>query len=263
MIDTHSHIYSEHFDSDFDLMIQRAKNFGIEKIIVPATKPSEFHKIFNLINKNKIFIYGCLGIHPHHAHEINDTDLLNLESLSLNKNIVAIGEIGLDYHYDFCPKEIQKDVFRKQLRIAKKLNLPVVIHNRESDEDVIQILKEEKDDNLQIQLHCFSSKLDVLKEALNLGSYISFTGNITFKNSNLNEIVNFVPDDKIMIETDAPYMTPVPNRGKRNEPSNLVIIAQKLSEIKNRSLQEIILMTTKNARIFFNLTTFLFLLFDV
>ena len=259
MIDTHAHINTEAFDKDRDEVIKNAKEAGVKNIVIPAIEPNDFDDLIRLTQSDEM-LRCCIGIHPHNAMEASDVNLQRVEQMSKEEGVVAIGEIGLDYYYDFTPKEVQKVAFRRQLRIAKRQGLPVVIHNRESDDDMMQILKEEQDGTLRGVLHCFSSPVDFLNKAVNLGFYISFTGNITFKNTDLDQQVKDTPLNKIMLETDSPYMTPVPNRGKRNEPKYVRDVAEKISEIKSITLDEVISMTTENARKFFNLSLLLVML---
>ena len=184
-----------------------------------------------------------------------------VEKLSDKQKVVAIGEIGIDYFYDFAPKEKQKEMFDAQIKIAKKKDLPIIVHNREADEDVLDIIKSNQDGNLKGVLHCFSSNLEILKRSLDLGFNVSFTGNITFKKVDLVEVIKYIPNDRFMIETDSPYMAPVPMRGKRNEPSFVKFVAEKIAEIKEMKVNEIINYSTENANKLFKLSTFLFLFF--
>jgi TatD DNase family protein len=199
-------------------------------------------------------LFSALGIHPHNAQEADEKQFERIENLAEAEYVVGIGETGLDYYYDFAPRDMQKKVFRKHLQIAKELKKPVIVHNRESDNDLIDIIRQEQDGSLRGVLHCFSSPADTLKMAIDLGFHVSFTGNITFKNTNLGDIVQEAPLNRIMLETDSPYMTPVPFRGKRNEPRLVKLIAQKISEYKSIPIQEVISMTTGNAQKLFNLT---------
>lgn len=256
LIDTHAHIYDKRFDGDFEEMIRRAVEAGVGTVIAPATEPGDFPALERLQKEYKQ-VEVAVGVHPHSAAKVEDADIERLPETAERCNAIAIGEIGLDYYYDFAPKDRQQDVFRRQLRIAKELGLPAVIHNRESDEDVLRILEEEQDGRLRFQLHCFSSGPDVLERSLDLGGMISFTGNITFKKSTLDEVVRRVPDDRLMIETDSPYMTPVPNRGKRNEPSFVGLVAEKIAEIRTTTPEKVFQMTTQNARRFFALSLIL------
>ncbi len=255
MIDTHCHIDHKQFDPDRAAMIERAFADGIEAMVIPAIEPARFDAVRALVASDPR-IYCGMGIHPHHATEATDEALADVEKLSFGERVQAIGEIGLDYHYDFAPRDVQQDVFRKQIRIAKRRNLPIIVHNRESDDDVLRIIREEQDaahGELRGVLHCFSGTPEQAAQAVALGFHVSFTGNITFKKSMLDETVRSLPFDRIMMETDAPYMTPVPFRGKRNEPAFVRLVAEKLAEIRSTSLQEVFTMTTTTAQRFFNL----------
>lgn len=262
MIDSHSHIDHKQFDHDRSAMLQRAFEAGVEAIIIPAIEPARFDSVLALAASDTR-LYCGLGIHPHHALEATDEALARIEALSDGSQlrVQAIGEIGLDYHYDFAPRDVQQVVFRRQLRIAHRRKLPVIVHNRESDEDLFRILREEQDNahgELRGVLHCFSSSPERAEEAINLGFHVSFTGNITFKsNTALLETVAAVPLERCMIETDAPYMAPIPYRGKRNEPAFVGLVAQKIAEIRSAtdslSLQTILSMTTHTAQKLFRL----------
>ncbi|MCX6140724.1 MAG: TatD family hydrolase [Candidatus Kapabacteria bacterium] len=253
MIDTHSHINADIFDDDREDMLLRARESGVELIIVPDIEPGRRSKLRDIVDAHS-FLYRGIGIHPHHAGEVTQNDIDDVEAQCKESKVVAIGEIGLDYHYDFCSPDVQKLYFREQIRIAKRHDLPIIVHNREADTDVLDIIEEEQDGSLRGVLHCFSSDASVLDRALQLNMHISFTGNITFRKSTLNEVVQRVPLDRVMIETDAPYMTPVPHRGQRNEPLNVRLVAEKLAEIKSMSLMEVLTTTSSTARKLFALT---------
>ncbi len=259
MIDTHAHIDTEVFDADRNEVVERAFNSGVESVIIPAIEPKFFNKVINTASiYNNVF---CgIGIHPHNASDASDEALAKVEELSHYEKCVAIGEIGLDYHYDFAPEDLQREVFRKQLKIAKKRCLPVIVHNRESDTDLLNIIEDEQDGTLCGVLHCFSSPEGVLVSALGLGFHVSFTGNITFKKSVLSEVVRQAPLGRVMIETDSPYMTPVPYRGKRNEPSLVKYVAEKIAEIRSISIEKVIEMTTDNAKKLFKLAVMLIII---
>lgn len=260
MIDTHAHINTEPFNEDIDLVIQRAIDNGVEKIIIPAIEPKDFNDLIQLINKYEILNCG-IGIHPHNVKDINQEDLNLVNELSYNNKVVAIGEIGLDYYYDFVPKPKQIDSFERQIEISIERKLPIIVHNRESDEDMYDILAKYKNISLTGVLHCFSSNLDFLKKILDLGFNVSFTGNITFKKVDLYDVIRYVPNDRFMIETDSPYMAPVPMRGKRNEPSFVKYVANKIAEIKEMKIEEVINYSTENAKKLFNLSLVLICLF--
>jgi TatD DNase family protein len=257
MIDTHCHLDHKQFDGDRSEVATRAFQSGVEAMIIPAIEQSRFVGVRALVDSDER-LYCGMGIHPHHATEATDIVLALVEELSYEARVQAIGEIGLDYYYDFAPKDVQQDVFRKQLRIAKRRGLPVIIHNRESDDDLFRILHDEQDGLLTGVLHCFSGTPERAGEAIALGFHVSFTGNITFKsNIALAETVQAVPHNRFMIETDAPYMTPVPFRGKRNEPAHVRLVAEKIAEIRSTTFQEIISMTSTTAKQLFRLATLL------
>ncbi|MBM2816519.1 MAG: TatD family deoxyribonuclease [Ignavibacteria bacterium] len=252
MIDTHAHIDTEKFDDDRQDMLQRAIDAGVEKIIMPAIEMKGFENLQQLAASNEL-LYCGIGVHPHHANEVDGKVLAEIEERSHRTRTVAIGEIGLDYFYDFTTPEVQKKVFSQQIDIAVARNLPMIIHNRKADEDVMDILTGFKSASLSGVLHCFSGSPDMAQKALDLGFHISFTGNITFKKSTLSEVVSIVPMDRLLLETDSPYMAPPPYRGKRNEPANLKMIAEKIAEIKKINIEEVISMTTQNAKKLFKL----------
>lgn len=252
MIDTHAHIDFKAFDDDRDEIIKSAFNEGLEYIIIPGVEPKDYNKLLELSSKyNNIFC--AMGVHPHNSNDYNKDVRGKIIDNTENPNVKAIGEIGLDYYYDFATPDVQKNAFREQLKIAKDCHLPVIIHNREADEDIYKILKQEQNGNLKAVLHCFSSGIEFMQKVIDLGCYISFTGNITFKKSDLIEVVNKTPMDNIMIETDSPFLAPVPFRGKRNEPKFVKYIAKKIAEIKSIPIDEVISMTSKTAKKFFNL----------
>lgn len=253
MIDTHAHIDTEAFDADRTEMLERAFQGGLEAIIVPDIKPTDRPNLISVVDAHPK-LYRGIGIHPHHAGEISHDELDVIATQCSATKVVAIGEIGLDYFYDFCTPDVQKLYFREQLRIAKSHDLPVIIHNRDADQDVLDILEEEQDGSLRGVLHCFSSDVQVLDRAISLGMHVSFTGNITFKKSTLQPVVERVPVDRFMIETDSPYMTPVPHRGKRNDPAFVRLVAEKIAEIRSMTFAEVQTATTQTAKNLFKLT---------
>lgn len=254
MIDTHCHLDSKDYIEDLEKVINDAFVQGVRGMIIPATEPSNFERVeeISLHHKNVFF---ALGVHPHNASEYNKDIEQNIESKAkqFNGKLVAIGEIGLDYYYNFAPRNVQIDTFRKQLKLAKRLRLPAIVHNRDSNEDLLKIIEEEQDGNLKLVLHCFSENVDFLQQVLDLDAYVSFTGNVTFKKNALAETIKNVPNDRFFLETDSPFMTPVPFRGRRNEPKFIEIIADKIAEMKSIKINEVIEMTTRNAKHFFNL----------
>lgn len=246
-IDTHCHLFFPNFDADFNEVIDRAQNGGIDYIIVPATDIATSYKVVELTSKYD-FIYGAVGVHPQDCKNWDDSMLKIIDELSSQEKILAIGETGLDYYYDYSPKEIQNIAFKQQIELAISKDLPVIIHNRNSDIDIMNIIRSYSKNKLKAQLHCFSGNIQDAKELVELGHYISFTGNITFKKADsLREIVKNIDINNILIETDSPFMTPEPKRGKRNEPVNVKLVAEKISEIKNIPIEDVGKITSENA----------------
>lgn len=256
MIDSHAHIDTKAFDADRKEMLQRASEAGITTIIVPDIEPSRREHLVTVVD-SETWLYRGIGIHPHHVSTMANTDLDAIERGASEQKVVAIGEIGLDYYYDYAPKAVQQHWLREQIRVAKRVSLPVIVHNREANDDVLRIIEEEQDGTLRGVLHCFSSDVAVMKRAMDLNFHISFTGNITFKKSTLSEVVAQVPDHRFMIETDSPYITPEPHRGKRNEPAHVSFIAEKIAEIRGSAMQNIISQTTATTKKFFGLLALL------
>jgi TatD DNase family protein len=245
-IDTHAHLFYPNFNGEVDTVIKRAKDAGVDYIIVPGTDLASSAQAVELAAKYD-FIYATVGVHPHDSKDWDETLLKNIEELAASKKVVAIGEIGLDYFYDFSPKEKQIQAFEDQINLAIKLNLPIVVHNREADNDVMNILRKYKG-KVKAQLHCFSGSLADARELIEMHHYISFTGNITFtKADTLRGIVSRIDTENILIETDAPFMTPVPNRGKRNEPAMVSLVAEKIAEIQHLTVENVARTTSFNA----------------
>ncbi len=252
MIDSHAHIDTKPFDSDRPRMLQRAWEAGLQAVIVPDIEPARRAHLIDVVNDDAR-LYRGIGIHPHHIADQPLSELDRIEEGSVDSKVVAIGEIGLDYYYDFAPRDTQLFWFRKQIGIAKRTGLPIIVHNRDADDDVLQVLTEEQDGTLRGVLHCFSSGIEVLERALELGFHVSFTGNITFKKSVLSSVVSAVPADRFMLETDSPYITPEPHRGTRNEPAHVALVAEKIAEIRGTTMNVIAEITTRTARSFFGL----------
>ena len=259
--DSHAHLDDEKFNEDREHLIKEIKESGIDKFISAGYSLEGSKRGIELANKYD-FIYTTSGISPNDIPQTEEELWITLEKIEKmakeNKKVLAIGEIGLDYYWEKEErmKELQKIAFIEQIKIANKLNLPIVIHTREAVMDTIKILKENPVKNKGI-FHCCPLNRELVKEALKLGFYISFAGPITFKNSkNANEIIEMVPNDKILIETDSPYLAPEPVRGTRNNPINVKYIAQKIADVKKLSLEEIAGITYENAERIFNLKWF-------
>ncbi|WP_062350070.1 TatD family hydrolase [Bacillus kwashiorkori] len=253
LFDTHAHLNAEQFGEDLEEVLNRAKEAGVSNIVVVGFDRPTIEKTMELINQYDN-IYGCIGWHPVDAIDMTDNDLRWIEELSQHQKIVALGEMGLDYYWDKSPKDIQQEVFRKQIQLAKKVKLPIVIHNREATEDVVKILKEENASDVGGIMHCFSGSIEIAKECMDMNFYISFGGPVTFKNARKpKEVAKEIPLDKILIETDCPYLTPHPYRGKRNEPAYVKLVAQQIAELKEMTLEEIAEITHNNAKKLFNI----------
>ena len=250
MIDTHAHlVLSEYTLIEIEKVIKKMND---NIIIVSGTNNIDNKEVIELVNKYDN-VYGTLGIHPTEIDNIND-DIFNFIEDNLNNfKIVAIGEVGLDYHYE-CDKEKQKEVFIKQIKLANKYKKTLVIHSRDAVKDTYDLLKKYKDEDIKIDIHCFSSSLEMAKEFIKLNGMIGIGGVLTFKNSaNLKNVVENIDLDCLLLETDSPYLSPEPFRGKKNEPYNVYYVAKKIAEIKNVSLEEVLRVTTNNAIFQFDL----------
>ena len=246
MIDSHCHLDHEPLLSDLDNVIKRSKDIGIKKILTISTSIESFSRVKEIVHKDDM-IFGTIGIHPHEAdnNEINSEFIIT--NLNENKKIIGIGETGLDFFYDNADREKQIKSFKIHIEAALESNIPLIIHSRNAEEKTFEILNEYKDNNLKILMHCFTGSQKFAEKLLSLNTYFSASGIITFKNSVvLQNTFNSLPLDKILIETDSPFLAPVPNRGKKNEPSFIDFIAAKLAEIKDMEKSEIIKITTNN-----------------
>ncbi len=246
-IDTHAHLDFKYEDNEtVKDIIDRALKNEVTKIITISSSPDSIESAFKLSQEFEN-IYHSVGVHPHEAKDFS-SDIESIMFKSNNKKCVAVGEIGLDYHYNLSPMEVQKKTFLRMTEIARELKLPIIIHTREADKDTYEILKSEYKDNCNGVLHCYSGTKEQLKKYLDLGLHVSFTGIITFPKADIvKEVVAYAPKDRIMIETDCPFLTPVPHRGKKNYPEHIPIIAAKVSEIKNQTIEEVAKYTTQNA----------------
>ena len=253
MIDSHCHLDHEPLLSDLSNVIKRSKNIGIEKLLTISTSFESFAKIKEIINKDEI-IYGTVGIHPHETEKdiINSKEIINF--LNENKKIIGIGETGLDFYYNNSDKTKQISSFREHIEASIITNKPLIIHSRNAEDETYSILNEYKDKKLKILMHCFTGSKEFSKKLLSLNSYFSASGIITFKNSiDLQKTFKSLPLEKLLIETDSPFLAPVPNRGKKNEPSFIDYTAAKLAEIKDITKQKLIEITTNNFnKLFFN-----------
>lgn len=251
LIDCHCHLTDEAFDSDRLFIINDLSNFAIRGIINPATNIEDSKKAIALSEKFDNF-YPMVGIHPENVDNITDKDLEELENLAKNPKVVAIGEIGLDYYWKDDNKDRQKEIYIHQLDLARKLNLPAVIHVRDSKDDIIDLIKDYTD--LKIQIHCFSDDLKTLNTYMDMGFYISIGGVVTFANgANEKVAARNVPIERLMLETDSPYLTPEPYRGLRNDPRRVVEVARTIADLRDMKIDKLAKRCYKNTVEFFNL----------
>ena len=253
MIDSHCHLDHEPLFSDLKNVIKRSKEIGIKRLLTISTSIESFSKVKEIVNKDDI-IFGTIGIHPHETDKNKINSEFFIKNLSENKKIIGIGETGLDFYYDNSDRDKQIESFKIHIEAALKANIPLIIHSRNAEEKTFDILNEYKKEKLKILMHCFTGSQKFAEQLLEFNSYFSASGIITFKNSaELQKTFKFLPLDKILIETDSPFLAPVPNRGKKNEPSFIDFTATKLAEIKGIEKSEIIKITSDNFNnLFFN-----------
>ncbi len=251
-IDVHAHLDNVRFDEDLDMVVKNAKLSKVEKIITAGYDLKSSFKEVEIANRFEN-VFACVGVHPENVEGLEKNYLEKLETLLKNKKVVAIGEIGLDYHWRKDNQELQKKIFIEQIDLANKLDLPIVVHCRDAVGDTLQILKEHTPKRESL-MHCYGGSVESAKEFIKLGFSFSFGGVVTFKNAkNVQEVVKNIPLEKILLETDCPYMSPEPFRGKVNEPKNIPIIAEKIADIKNIKIDEVEKNTTKNAEKMFKI----------
>ncbi len=252
MIDSHCHLDHEPLLSNLNDIIKRSKAVGIKKILTICTTFGSFDKIKKIVKHDEI-IYGTYGIHPHEVKDnIVNSNLIESE-IKNNEKIIGVGETGLDFYYNHSDKHLQIASFKEHINASIKLNIPLIIHSRNAENETLEILNNYKNDNLKILMHCFTGTSKFANDLLNLNAYFSASGIITFKNSTvLQETFKNIPLEKLLIETDSPFLSPEPNRGKKNEPSFVKFTAEKLASLKNISFQDLINSTTNNFNKLFN-----------
>ncbi|MCA0989578.1 TatD family hydrolase [Guptibacillus algicola] len=247
LFDTHTHLNVEQFSEDKVEVIDRAREAGVSKMIVVGFDHETITNAMKLVEEYD-FLYAAVGWHPVDAIDMTDEDLAWIEELAKHPKVVALGEMGLDYHWDKSPHDIQKEVFRKQIQLAKKVDLPIIIHNREATRDVIDLLKEEGASEVGGIMHCFAGTVEEANECLDMNFYISLGGPVTFKNAKLpKEVAKVVPIDRLLVETDCPFLAPHPFRGKRNEPSYVKLVAEQVANLKEMEYDELANATFDNA----------------
>jgi TatD DNase family protein len=269
-VDSHAHIFYEEYRADLDEVLSRASSSGVAGIVCPGTNLETSSEALALAGRYPA-VRAAAGFHPHEASRADEAGLAAVEAMSRDPLVVAIGEIGLDYHYDYSPREVQRDVFRRQIGIAKRRRLPVIIHTREAEEDTLAIVEEEvradpswrgrerAEPAARGVFHCFPGDAAMAQRVIGLGFYISFPGPLTFpvkpaKPNLMAEVAASAPLDRVLLETDSPYLTPHPHRGTRNEPSRIIVIAGRLAELTGRSLAEISEATNRNVANLFGFT---------
>jgi TatD DNase family protein len=259
LVDSHAHLDMPHFDADRDAVIERARAAGVRAILTLGVDGESSQRAVALAQHYQ-GVYAAVGIHPHEARQATPEvykSLLALARERVANRIIAWGEIGLDYHYNHSPPDVQRREFRRQIRLARELDLPVCIHSREAHDDVLTILQEEMAADVGVVMHCFSGDEAVARRCLDLGFYISFAGPVTFTNARkLPAVVPLVPDERLLIETDAPYLSPHPWRGRehRNEPARVSAIAARLAELRGISIEEVGRTALQNFRALFKVT---------
>ena len=252
MIDSHCHLDHEPLLSDLSNVIKRSKNIGIKKLLTISTSLESFERIKDIIKQDEI-IYGTIGIHPHEANQNLINSEIIVKNFNENSKVIGIGETGLDFYYNNSDKDKQIKSFNEHIKASIETNAPLIIHSRSAEDDTFEILNSYKKHNPKILMHCFTGSKDFAEKLLDLNAYFSASGIITFKNSiELQETFKFIPTDKVLIETDSPFLAPVPNRGKKNEPSFIDFTAQKLADLKEISKSQLIKITTDNFNKLFN-----------
>lgn len=246
IFETHSHYEDKAFDEDREILMRQLIEAGIERVVDIGSSLDTCKRILNLINEYP-FMYGAIGIHPSDTGNLTEADIDYLKIESANEKIVAIGEIGLDYYWDEPERSIQKKWFERQLQLAREVSLPVVIHSRDAAKDTLDIMKAEKAGDIGGVIHCFSYGTEMAREYLDMGFYIGVGGVVTFKNGKkLKEVVEYTPIERIVTETDCPYLAPTPHRGERNSSLYIPLIIEEIAAIKNMDVQEVYRITCKN-----------------
>lgn len=253
LIDTHCHLHRQEFDLDRDGVLERAKAAGLIALLDPATDLNSNRTVVDLAQKHSE-VYAGIGLHPHDAWQMTPQVLAQLRELAKEPKVVAIGEIGLDYYRDLSPREIQKEVFRQLLRLSHETGKPVILHCRDAYPDLLAILRETRKPPIAGLMHCFAGDLEIAKETLDLGLMISFAANLTFpKAQPLRNVARELPLEKVLLETDAPFLSPQAYRGKRNEPAYLAELVRAWAQIQNRNPEEVARVTTANAQRLFGI----------
>lgn len=253
LFDSHAHYDDERFEKDKYEVIKKVYDSRVTYILNASSNIASSIETISLTQEFE-FVYGAVGIHPHYVSEINDNTFIALADFAKDEKIVAVGEIGLDYYYDNSPRELQRFWFAKQIAFAQTLDLPIIVHDRDAHKDVMDILKAEEARNIGGVFHCYSGSVEMAREVLDNNFYISVGGPLTFKKARkLIEVVEYVPLDRLLIETDCPYLTPEPHRGKRNDSSYVKLVAEKIAQIRGLEFEEVAETTMNNAKRLFRI----------
>ena len=253
LFDSHAHLDSRKFNDDRSEVIKRAKDAGVKYILNAGSDIKSSQRTLQLAKEEEM-VYAALGVHPHEAKYFDNKTYETFKSLAGEEKVVAIGEIGFDFYYNHSNREAQTEAFKRQIELAREVSLPVIIHNRDAHRDTMDMLREMKAEEAGGVLHCFSGSVEIAEEALKMGFYISLAGPVTFKNSRKSrEVAEIVPEDKLMIETDCPYLSPEPKRGRRNEPAYVAFVAQKIADIRGETPEKVAEYTTNNAKRLFKI----------
>lgn len=248
IFDTHAHYDDEAFNEDRDQLLESLGDYGIEAVVNIGASIQSTKNTLELM-KRYPFVYGVVGVHPSESAELDENLMIWLKEVADRDKVVAIGEIGLDYYWDEPDREIQKHWFERQLELARETGLPVVIHSRDAAKDTLDMMKSQKAGDMGGVIHCFSYGVEMAREYLDMGFYLGIGGVLTFKNAKkLKEVVDYMPMDRLVLETDCPYLSPVPNRGKRNSSLNLPYVVEAVAEIKGLTPEEVVEITNRNAR---------------
>lgn len=257
LVDTHAHIYLDQFDGDRDDVIKRARDAGVKTIVMPAIDAGSMDLIADLCERYD-GLYGMAGLHPTETKDAGEAEFDSVRAFATEECVVAIGETGLDYYWDDSYKEKQQEFLRRHIRLAAELDLPLVFHNRDSSEDLVRVVRAEQEaadvpGRIRGIFHCFSGPKWLADEIMDLGFHVGLGGTLTFKNGGVPETIEDIPLERIVLETDAPFLAPAPNRGKRNEPAFTRLVAEKLAELRGLSTEDVAAATTRNARELFGI----------
>ncbi len=250
LFDSHLHLTAERFDEDREEVLTRARTAGVQEMVTIASNPDDAVAAIALARR-EVGVWATAGLHPHDAERVSDETLLKIESLAASPEVVALGETGLDYHYDHAPRDLQLENFRRHLELAERLSLPIVVHSRSAEADTVRLIAE-RAERVTGVLHCFAGGERLLQTALDLNWFVSFSGLVTFVDE-LTGPARRVPDDRLLIETDAPYLSPAPKRGRRNEPEFLTHTCARIAELRGVAVEELAATTRANARSFYQL----------